>query len=219
MVVDAKRRVWIGSYAEYGRYSGGLACYDTLRERLENNPVVIPNQSIISLTADPAAATVYGGTDIVCGSGTDPRTKEARLFAWDVKARKLRWRFAPVPGETGITNLIYSAGKLYGTTRPRNTFFVCDPRSRRIERLVPSRFSGAREQSMSIGPDGNVYGITWMSLFRFRPNGKVEELWRVKGRSAKRYGGSLFHRGAAILGDRMYFSCGANVMSLRLPLD
>ena len=217
--VDSKRRVWIGSYAEYGRSSGGLACYDTVSRRLTNNPVVIPDQSIVSLAADASGNMIYGGTDIVRGSGTDPCTKEARLFAWDAAKRKVLWDFVPVPGENGIINLLFLNGKLYGSTRPRFTFFVANPETRAVEKIIPSAISAVREQSMSVASDGNIYGITWMALFRWRPDGDVETLWRLVGRPARKYGGSLFHRGAAIVGPRLYFSCGARVMSVRLPLE
>ena len=219
MCVDPKKRVWIGSYAEYGRSSGGLACYDTVSRRLTNNPVVIPDQSIVSLAADASGNMIYGGTDIVRGSGTDPCTKEARLFAWDAAKRKVLWDFVPVPGENGIINLLFLNGKLYGSTRPRFTFFVANPETRAVEKIIPSAISAVREQSMSVASDGNIYGITWMALFRWRPDGDVETLWRLVGRPARKYGGSLFHRGAAIVGPRLYFSCGARVMSVRLPLE
>ena len=87
--------------------------------------------------------------------------------------------------------------------------------------MIPSEISAAREQSLCFGPDGNLYGITWMVLFRWRPEtGKIEELRRCMGDDAKGFaGGSLFHRGAVIIGDRFYFSCGPKVMSLRVPLE
>jgi hypothetical protein len=219
MVVDALKRVWVGSYAEYGRYHGGLACYDPVRGKLQNNCPVIPNQSISSLTVEPTGRFVFGGTDIIPGSAVQPVTKEALLFAWDVTKRKVAWRCVPVPGEERIAALLYLGGKLYGATWGAMTFFVFDVATQKVERVVKSRMSGAREESMARASDGNIYGITWRSLFRLRPNGDIDELWRCIGEPARKYGGSLFHRGAAIIDGRMYFSCGANVMSVRLPLE
>jgi len=217
MAVDVLQRVWVGSYPEYGRYHGGLAFYDTVNSRVENNPVVIPDQSIVALACDPSVAVIYGATTTTRGSGTDPVTAEAQVFAWDVAAREVLWSIVPVAGESSINNLIYRDGKLYGTTHPQTTFFVLDVASRMIVRVVKSKFGGAREQSMSLATDGNIYGITWMSLFRWSPDGAVEELIRCKGKDAKPYGGSLFHRGAAIIDGRFFFSSGASVMSIRLP--
>lgn len=223
MFVDARKRVWIGSFPEYGKFNGGLACYDTVRRRLDNNPVVVPNQSIMALTADDEARVVYGATDIEGGSGSGSRTTEGKLFAWDPEKRKLLWSCVPVPGATGITNLLYIKGKLYGNSRApglKFTFFCFDPASRKMEYVIPSDISAVREQSMSVGPDGNIYGITWITLFRWRPEtGKIDVLARTSAKEAAGYsGGSLFHRGAVIIGDRYYFTCGARVMSMRLPL-
>jgi streptogramin lyase len=219
LFVDARKRVWVGSFPEYGKFNGGLACYDTRARRLDNNPVVVPGQSIVALTADDAARFVYGGTDIECGSGSGSRTPEAKLFAWDVAARRAAWTATPVPGAKGIINLLYRRGRLYGTTH-QGHFFVFDPETWKVLSVAEPGFSAVRQQSMAFGPDGHIYGITWMSLFRWRTdNGTVEELWRVVGEPAKPYGGSLFHRGAAIIKDRLYFSSGSQVLSVRLPLE
>ena len=191
-----------------------------MRKTYTNHPVVILDQSVWSLAADPDADLIYGGTTIARGSGTDAVTKEAHLFAWDPRRRCLRWKQVAVPGVTDIPNLLCRDGKLYGTTGKPFSFFRFDLATRTMDYVVPSEISGVREQSMAWGQDGNIYGITWMVLFRWRPEtGKIEELYRCLGEDAKPFGGSLFHRGAAIVGRRLYFSCGPRVMSLRLPLE
>jgi streptogramin lyase len=223
MFVDAKKRVWVGSIPEYGKTTGGLACYDTVKKRLDNNPVVVPDQSIMALTADDEARVIYGATDIEGGSGAGSRTKEAKLFAWDPVRKRRLWDVVPIPGATGIINLLYVRGKLYGNSRAPGmvfNFFCFDPATRKVVYVIPSDISAVREQSMSLGPDGNIYGITWITLFRWRPEaGTIDVLVRTPEKEAARYsGGSLFHRGAAIIGGRLYFSCGAQVRSMRLPL-
>lgn len=221
MCVDSRKRVWIGSFPEYGLLNGGLGCYDTVRGKYHNNPIVIPGQSIIALTADASGDVIYGGTSIVAGSGTDPVTKEAHLFAWDARRQKLLWKQVPIPGTTGILNLLWHEGKLYGSTGNSYSRFRFDPLSRTMDYNLPLKISAIREQSMCMGPDGNIYGITWMALFRWRlQTGKIEVLSRCMGRQAKRYsGGSLFHRGAVLIDGRLYFSCGPHVMSMRVPLE
>jgi hypothetical protein len=153
-------------------------------------------------------------------------TKEGRFFAWDTRKKKMLWSVVPVPGMNGITNLLHRDGKVYGTTVSptpgpnRFTFFRFDTATRKMDYVVPSEISGVREQSMQFGPDGNIYGITWMVLFRWRPEtGQIEEVYRCMGEDAKPFGVSLFHGGAAIIDGRYYFSCARNLMSLPLPLD
>ncbi|MCG3146669.1 MAG: hypothetical protein PCFJNLEI_00103 [Verrucomicrobiae bacterium] len=218
MCIDAQKRIWIAGNPEYGAHHGGLGCYNTIAKKYVNQPVVIPDQSIWALAANETGDVIYGGTTIGRGSGTDPVTKEAHLIAWDARRRKLLWKQAAVPGAVEYSNLLFRDGKLYGTTSKPFTFFCFDPQKRAMDYLLPSEISGVREQSMCFGPDGNIYGITWMVLFRWRPeSGQIEELYRCTGRAAKPFGGSLFHRGAIIIDGRYYFSCGAKVMSL--PVD
>ena len=220
MCVDSRKRVWVGSHAEYGKRHGGLFCYDTVTDKRHNNPIVIKDQSIQSLTADDAGELVFGGSDISRGSGMDPATKEAYLFAWDAQTQKMKWKLIPVAGENGIINLLHHKGKIYGTTRPKFTFFCFDVATKKMDYVIESKISACREQSMAMGPDGFIYGITWTSLFRWHlANGKIEVLYDTTQKQRDGYsGGSLFHKGAVIVRDRLYFTCGEYVMSLKLPI-
>ena len=225
--IDGRKRIWLGGVPEYGYRHGSLACYDILRRKLAVYDEVTRDQCITALTVDAPGNLVYGGTAIGRGSGMAPITKEARLFAWDTRKKKTIWSVVPVPGMQGLNNLLYRNGKLYGTTvsdrrgePDRFTFFCFDPVRRQIEYVIPSEISGVRDQALCFGPDGNIYGITWMVLFRWRPEaGKIEELYRCLGEDAKPYGVALFHNGAAMIDGRFYFSCGTHLMSLRLPAD
>ena len=219
MCVDRQKRVWIAGNPEYGARHGGLGCYDTVRKKYINNPVVIPDQSIWALAPDSSGNIIYGATTIARGTGMAAVTKEAQLLAWDARRRKLLWKQVAIPGVTSYGNLLFHDGKLYGTTGSKPFSFFCfDPQKRALEYVIAPEISGVREQSICLGPDGNIYGITWMVLFRWQPQtGKVEELYRCLGEDAKPFGGSLFHRGAIIIDGRIYFSCGSHVMSLRLP--
>ena len=219
MCIDSQKRVWVGSLPTKGTRHGGLGCYNIVTRKYVNHPMVIRNQSVWALAADTAGKVIYGGTTI--NSGIKPETKEAHLFAWDANRQKLLWKQVAIPGVTDYSNLLFHAGKLYGTTGNKPFSFFCfDPKKRAMEYVVPSEISGAREQSICLGPDGNIYGITWMVLFRWHPaTGKIEELHRCLGEDAKPFGGALFHRGAVIIKGRYYFSCGTKVMSLRLPQE
>ena len=219
MTVDSQKRVWVGGFPEYGYRHGGMACYDTIRKKLTLFPKVIPNQSIDALAADETGNIIYGGSNIGRNGGMPNVATGSYLFAWDTRQQKVAWKAVPVPEIKHMSNLLYRDGKLYGTTGFQ--FFRFDVATRTTDYVVKSEISGPRPHSLSFGPDGNLYGITWMVLYRWRPEtGKIEELYRCLGDDAKPFaGGSLFHRGAVIINGRIYFSCGPKVMSLRLPLE
>ena len=218
MTVDSQKRVWIGGFPEYGYRHGGLACYDTRRKKLTLFPQVIPDQSVDALAADETGALLYGGSNIARNGGMPTVAKESYLFAWDTRKQKVAWKLVPLPGITDMSNLLYRAGKLYGTTGFK--FFRFDVATRTLDYVVKSEISGPRPHSLCVGPDGNLYGITWMVLYRWRPEtGQIEELYRCLGDDAKGFaGGSLFHRGAVIIDGRYYFSCGPKVMSLPVEM-
>ena len=218
MCIDSRKRIWVGGLPPVDIGHGGFGCYNISTRKYVNHPMVIRNQSVWALAADAAGQAVYGGTTIK--TGVKDIAKEALLFAWDANRQKLLWKQAAIPGVTEYSNLLFHAGKLYGTVSNPFSFFCFDPQTRKLEYVVKSEISGVREQSICLGPDGNIYGISWLALFRWRPaTGKIEVLYRCLGEEAKPFGGSLFHRGAVIVGDRYYFSCGTKVMSLRIPLE
>jgi len=225
MCIDSRKRVWAGGVPEYGYRHGGLASYDIPRRKLTVFDEVTRDQCIISLTVDENGDILYGGTGRGRGGGLTPVTKEARMFAWDTRKKKTLWSVVPIPGMEGLNNLLYRDSKLYGTTVSghqgpnRFTFFRFDPLRLKMDYVIPSEISGVREQSMCFGPDGNIYGITWMVLFRWCPvTGQIKELYRCMGDDAKPFGISLFHGGAAIIDGRYYFSCGPKLMSLPVEL-
>ncbi|MEI8316131.1 MAG: hypothetical protein WCG79_11860, partial [Verrucomicrobiota bacterium] len=139
------------------------------------------------------------------------------LFAWDTRKKKVLWKIEPFPEAKSTENLLYHAGKLYGTMGMK--FFCFDPVARKMDYVVDSQISAGRPQSMCFAADGNIYGITWMVMYRWRPeSGKIDELYRVMGDDAKPFGGSLFHRGAIIIDGRFHFSCGPKVMSVPVEM-
>ena len=164
-----------------------------------------PNCPATSFTEAPPSGAVPG-----C------RHQRAHLFAWDARPAETALETG---GDPRRDRIIALPGR--ETLRDhRQTVLVLPIRSaeRETDYVLPSEISGSAN-NRCLGPDGNIYGITWMVLFRWRPEtGKIEELYRCMGDDAKKpFGGSLFDRGAIIIGTRIYFSCGAHVMSLRLP--
>lgn len=219
MTVDSQQRVWVGSQPEYGRRNGGLFCHDTKTGKNHNNPVVIKDRSVQCLAADETRDVIYGGTDTTRGSGVDRAKGDAQLFAWDGAKQKMLWQQVAIPGCNGVMNLLCRDGKLYGSSRVKFTFFRFDIAARKMDYVIESKIDAVREISMTFGPDGNIYGITYTTLFRWNPQtGEIVSLWTTLEEELKNYsGGSLFHRGAVIIDGRYYFSCGPRIMSLKLP--
>jgi len=217
MFIDGQKRIWVGGLAEYGYRHGGLACYDIRKKKLAVFDKIIPDQSIDAFAADATGDILYGGTNIGRGGGMPPLAKESFLFAWDTRKKKVLWKLTLFPEMKGMNNLLYRDGKLYGTSAFK--FFCFDVKKRELVYLKDSQISGPREQSLSFGADGNLYGITWMVMFRWHPaTGQIDELYRVMGDEAQTFaGGSLFHRGSILIDGRYYFSCGPKIMSLPLP--
>ncbi len=219
MHIDSRKRVWVGSEAEYGKRHGGLACYDIRAAKLRNAPVVIRDQGISCLTSSSDARTIYGGSTIERGSGLNPVAKQAYVFAWHAAGKRLAWKIAPVPGAAAINNLHWHKGMLYGTSTRAFAFFVIDTLKRKVTHVYPSPWLGVRPESICLGPDGAFYGITWNTLFRWQPGQAPQAVMKCSSKASKDFdGGSLFHRGAVIIGDRYYFSCGPSVMSVQLDL-
>ncbi len=219
MTIDPQKRVWVGGFPEYGYRHGGLACHDIKKKKLKVFDKVIPDQSIDVLVADDTGDFIYGGSNITRGGGMEPNTKHAYLFAWDTRKNKVAWKVTVSPEMTGVSNLLYRDGKLYGTHKFH--FFCFDTKTRKMVYEFPSEISGPRGHAMYFGPDGNIYGMTWMTMFRWRPeSGQIEVLAKCIGEEARPFdGGSLFHRGAKIQDGRFYFTCGPKVMSMKLPLE
>ena len=96
---------------------------------------------------------------------------------------------------------------------------MVDPARRAVAAVYRSPWLGLRPESLCVGPDGCLYGITWSTVFRWRPGAAPEAVHTCSAEECALFpGGSPFHRGAVIIGGRYYCSCGASVVSVKLPL-
>ncbi len=165
MVAGADGKVYIGSIPAYGKFGGALSSYDPATDAFEVHRHIVPNQSIVSLTASLDRRTIFGGSSIY-GDYATPIEKEAHFFAWDTQRGCLVLDLVPVAGASQIQSLATAPdGKVYGFAG--STLFIYDPATNQIvhKQSVPV---GAPTKTIA-GRDGLIYGISSASLFRLKP--------------------------------------------------
>ncbi|MCK2218545.1 hypothetical protein MF672_032830 [Actinomadura sp. ATCC 31491] len=118
---------------EPGHQNGALDVYDPRTGRLDTYRPVVERQTVFSLTA--RLGTVYLGTSTQEGLGAPPVTTTARLAAFDLRDRRVRWEVEPVPGAKAVTSLKHTALALYGIT-DTGVLFEFDPLRREVTRTL-----------------------------------------------------------------------------------
>ncbi len=204
------RHVIVAGFMDYGLVGGGLGIMDlqTGQSTLLTHEQVIPRHSTHTLRALPNGDLV-GGTSVHAPGGGHPTEKEAVLYLFDWSRRQVVFQTAPVPGAEEINSVEVGAdGFVYGLTAG-GQFFVFDP----IRRVVVKRedLSALGEvvrHSLGRSPDGVVYGVLGMAVFRVEPaDHRVTVLAKPP---------VPITAGLAVTGDRLYFASKANVWSCRL---
>lgn len=123
----------MGTIAAYGTVQGGLAVYDAAtREHVWLDAEIVANQSIISVTYNPADKLVYIGTNVDGGMGIEqPARMESELVVWDPATRQVVRRLVPVADREGVTRLLVAPdGMIWGWAE--DAFFVYDPAKNQV---------------------------------------------------------------------------------------
>ncbi|MEV4178745.1 hypothetical protein [Nonomuraea sp. NPDC049709] len=118
---------------EPGHRNGALDVYDPRTGRLDTYRPVVERQTVFSLTA--RLGTVYLGTSTQEGLGSPPVTSTARLAAFDLRTREVKWEVEPVTGASSVTSLKHTTLALYGITGD-GVLFEFDPRGREVTRTL-----------------------------------------------------------------------------------
>ncbi|MEU8356760.1 hypothetical protein AB0C27_12180 [Nonomuraea sp. NPDC048882] len=118
---------------EPGHQNGALDVYDPRTGRLDTYRPIVERQTVFALTA--RLGTVYMGTSTQEGLGSPPVTSTARLAAFDLRRREVRWEVEPVAGASSITSLKHTTLALYGITGD-GVLFEFDPRRRKVTRTL-----------------------------------------------------------------------------------
>ncbi|MFI7489912.1 hypothetical protein ACIBXA_16195 [Micromonospora echinaurantiaca] len=118
---------------EPGHLNGTLALYELRTGKFDTYRPVVERQSLYAVTCQ--AGVAYLGTNIQEGLGLPPVTTTARLAAFDLRGRRLRWQVEPVPGAKVIPGLAHTALAVYGIT-DTGVLFEYDLRRGRVTRTT-----------------------------------------------------------------------------------
>ena len=165
-------RLLVGTRPQYGKLGGVVATFDPSTDALVDvDRDVFPDQSVTALTS--VGDTVYVGSEIYGGGGSDPTTECATIGAWDPVERTLRWS-ADLPGVTELISLAFLDGQLYGLTsgysnlgeRSETELLSIDATSGSVERLAELGTARGGE----LRPCGDtLIGVTTNELFQYHP--------------------------------------------------
>lgn len=206
----ATRRLLVGSQPEYGLHGGALALYDPRDNTVEAFRNIIQNQSIRSVTS--FAGTAYAGSEIHGGLGTTPIEKEAKLAAFDLRTKKVRWTVTPVPGATRISDLLVHRGRLYGVAST-GVVFEFDLLRGKVTRTVPVPVTTAGTGTL-IEVDGRIYGADGKRIYQLDPDAMTVSTV-VEGLAAQAYGDQPL-LAAAPDGSALYALRGRDLVRVRL---
>ncbi|WP_170223034.1 PQQ-binding-like beta-propeller repeat protein [Nonomuraea turkmeniaca] len=156
------RRLLVGTQPEYGLHGGALALYDPSKNAVEAFRDVVENQSISAITS--LLGTAYVGSEIYGGLGTTPIEPEAKLAAFDLHTKQVRWSLVPVPGAKRISALTEQRGKLYGIAST-GVIFEFDPWRKKVTRTVPVPVTGGGSGSL-VEAGGKIYGTDGNQVYR-----------------------------------------------------
>lgn len=168
-VLATAERVYLGTTPGYGEYGGALSTYDFDGGVLTVRRNLVPDQTISSLVF--SGETLFVGSSIEGGQGTDPKADQARLLAWDPETETTTAEYIPVPGAASISGLtIGPDGNIWGLAGGK--LFVFDPRTKKVVATVTVGTGNDRAGALVLHPHGYFYGVSNGRLFRVDPFNK-----------------------------------------------
>ena len=210
MLIEEEELLVIGTVPKYGRNGGAFILFDLVSEERQAYYNLIQDQSITAMTYKDGL--IYGGSNIWGGLGQEPDAEEAKLFIWDIEKKEKIFETVPVPGKTGITELIVGPdGNIWGSAE--GELFIFDPETKEVvhtQELVNRSYGGAvwRDAQFDVGTDGNVYGVQANKFFVIDAETKQMSVIRDAGKrnwmAQDEYG-------------RFYLTEGAELLRITLP--
>jgi hypothetical protein len=200
-------KVYGAAIATYGQLSGPLISWDTAANRVEQTEPVIPDQGISTLAA--WKDYLIGGTTVAGGGGSHPTHKEARLFMWDPRTRRVIFQTVPLPGVETLNDFVLAPnGLLYGIGD--RSFFVFNPNTHAVEARGDLPVHSPTYNAAAIGPDGRIWALAVDGIFTIDPATKRAEIAAIPP--------VTITAGFALRGRAIYFAHGADLYCYHLPL-
>ncbi len=196
-------KILFGTIPDYGALGGAITEYDSLTKKFTTYDKVIKNQSPTALV--DVNGKIWGGTSISGGLGVAPSEKEARLFTWNMKTKKVDFETIPLPGNISITALIYgpdqnlwgySDGYIFSYNIQQNKVIFIH----KIDDFIKKRSHIWIDGKLILHANGKIYGTGGNRFFVIEPaTKKVEILYQGVGLLAMDDNGVLYFRKEADL--------------------
>ena len=199
--------IYVGSEPPYGQLGGALAVWDPLQNRtVENYRNLVTNQSIVSLAWEPESRLIFGGSGNFGGGGTRPSEKEAKFFAFDLKAKRKVFETALVPGAVKYSASYAAHGKVFTTVGDK--LLVFDPRAMKVRQTIALP---GTQVDISLGRhrSGKLVGLTAKAVYVIDPD-KSEVVHTADAPVA-------MNCGFALVDDAVYFGAKAELWRYSLP--
>lgn len=213
MVVGSDGLLYVGSDLSHGVPGGAVACLrPQTGETVYNLREPFLRRQVYALAADPQEPVIYIGCVGIEPSG-DGKIKGAHVLAWDIRERRVLWDVVPVGEARYISSLNYVAERLCGTTLHDYAiqhFFALDPHTGKSLHVVQTPVAGVVHGNVRLGPDGWLYGLTYVqhTLFRIHPGTYVVQEIAKPPQVPKGYA-------LAVTREGLYFGAGAALMRFR----
>jgi hypothetical protein len=133
LVYPDGRHVILAGTPGYGLTGGGLMIWDRKEQSalILKDTDMLPWHSTTSLAPLPGGK-LLGGTTISAGTGGERKAKEAALYIFDMKSKKIEWHEPVIKGTNRYTDMSMGPGGLVYGFADRQKFFVFDPNRRII---------------------------------------------------------------------------------------
>lgn len=200
-------QVYVGAVSGYGRLGGPLTIWNPDTGSVEQFPHLIRDQSVVTLAT--WKDKLVGGTSVGGGGGSHPTQKEAKLFVWDPKTKKIEFETVPIPGANALDGFLTAPnGLVYGIGN--GTLMGFDPASREVRFRKSVPFRNTIFNSAGIGPDGRIWGLAREGIFAI--DTRTNETTLV-AKAPER-----ITAGFAIRDGGIYFISGPSVYRYRFPV-
>lgn len=154
----------MGTRPDYGQLGGAIAAYDIAADELRSvDRHVVEDQTVNALTT--LGETVYIGTDIRGGIGSEPTAEEAHIAAWNPVDREIEWSRS-LPDCPGVLGLVTYDGRLYGSTID-GSLIGFDPAS--LERTLVRSVGEAKRSGDLLVRGDRIYGADTAKLYAYDP--------------------------------------------------